>query len=180
MKFNARTSRPTHCLKGMTFLFERMCACTCSCLCICVCLQTFTNIQMCVDIKLQMPFFRCHPPCILRHALLLAWNWLSRIDWLAKTQASTSLCLPSAGTTSVCHCSWHFLLWMRLELRSLCLHGKHFINWYKCQSAPVENYYFQLGNDPVVSTSCSSLQIFVQTLLRCNYCFPHQNMVFVG
>lgn len=152
---------------GFFFICEHVCMCLFMCVHVCVFADMHMDTNVC-GYQTSDVFFRHHPSCVLRHDLLLSGNRTSRTDWQAdQTQGSTSLCLPSAWITSACHRTWLFSLWiLSIKLRSLCLHGKHFINWYKHQSAPVENDYFQLGKDSVVSTSCSSLQIFVQKLVE--------------
>ena len=51
----------------------------------------FMCIQMCVDTKPKISIFMCHPSCVLRHGLLLAWVLQLQLAWLASLLENPSL-----------------------------------------------------------------------------------------
>lgn len=79
------------------------------------------------SVYLCVSFLRRHPPWVLRQDLTGGWSFLIRIGQTStKPWNSPSLCLPSTGTTSICHPVWHFRSKLKIELEFLWLQDKHY------------------------------------------------------
>lgn len=57
------------------------------------------------------------------------WPQITRFSKVGCHWAPGTACLPSAGVRSICHYTWLFTWVLGLELRHLCIQGKHSTDW---------------------------------------------------
>lgn len=91
------------------------------CISISVCVQLQASEYLCSWNGQRTVSGVCLPS---RHQSLMAGNLSIRLDWLASESTGASLCLPSAGTSSMCYSVWYFSWVLRVEFSSSSLQGK--------------------------------------------------------